>query len=105
VAENGRGIPREKFRLFPRAARGFLEQQRQQPAVVEPQQQQPIQREQQHRVPCRQALEGMQSLPFGVIMAAEFPLPCGAGFRDQQDVASAAGNGHRSNRNNAGGGW
>jgi hypothetical protein len=29
--------------------------------------------------------------------------PCGAGFRDQREVASGAT--HRSNRNNAGGGW
>jgi RNA-directed DNA polymerase len=47
-----------KVRLVARAARGLVEQQREQPARIQPQQQRPQEREQQRGVPSRQALEG-----------------------------------------------
>ena len=57
AAENGCGILREKVRLVARAARGLLEQQRQQPGLLEPPQQRPVEREQQHRFSSRKPLQ------------------------------------------------
>jgi hypothetical protein len=99
------GIPREEKRPARRAqARGGLQQQREQPALLEPQQQRPVQREQQRRVPRCQALEG-NCLPNGQIMAVGLPPPCRAGFRDQRAVASGGLRACRSNTKRAGGGW
>jgi hypothetical protein len=48
-------------------ARGFVEQQREQPGGLEPEQQQPDEREQQYRVPCGKPLK-----------ETPWPWPCAA---------------------------